>query len=134
MRLNKSMYRDVKKYYSNSSQHKAFTEVSQSNQEHLWLHSCINEYRGILCIKKGTLHFYTNKTCLILPNCKNRMFRVRITLVMIILPLLTEGNTGRNTPYFAVCYAHYFCPKFLRENKSVHCTWVVLIPYLYKCF
>lgn len=36
--------KSIKSYHSNISQPKTFTDVLQSNLEHLWLNCCINEY------------------------------------------------------------------------------------------
>ena len=32
------------------------------------------------------------------------------------------------------CVMHTFCPNFWGKNKDAHYTWIVLIPYLYKCY
>ena len=49
-------------------------------------------------------------------------------------PDVSGGTTQFKLLYFAVYNAQFFSQIIEGKNKDVYYTWVVLIPYLYKCF
>ena len=44
------------------------------------------------------------------------------------------GGGGESNYRILPCIMHTFFTQIWGENKDAHYTWIVLIPYLYKCF
>ena len=73
------------------------------------------------------------------PHQQNTAKEVRDHITLNKTPMWVDwretlrAGFGRNTTFCHIQCA-LFCQNFWGKNKDAHYTWVVLIPYLFKCF
>ena len=74
------------------------------------------------------LNFFTNEN-IKMHGSEYAGFILFFIIIIIIILIIIIIKT-----HILPCVMCTFLPKFLKENKDAHYTWVVLILYLYKCF